>query len=70
MQDVSLGSKEMGQITLSLRFLSALLAGLSQLLRPLHEFSSIRCLSARRGQPSSVDMVGRGGGDDELGDWD
>ena len=58
MQDVSLRSKEIGQIRLSLRFLPALLAGLSQLLRPLHEFSSIRCLSARRGQPPSVDMAG------------
>ena len=34
-------SKERGQVRLSLRFLPALFAGLSQLLRPSHKFSSI-----------------------------
>lgn len=53
MQDVSLMSKERIQVRLSLRFLPALLAGLSQLLRPSHKFSSIRCLLARRDQPPS-----------------
>ena len=48
MQDVSLMSKERIQVRLSLSFLPALLAGLSQLLRPSHKFSSIRCLLARR----------------------